>query len=98
MKEYNRDNFIENIDTYIDTVDCWSNPLALYYYLSIFFEIWILFLSSIFRSITTIKIQFRSHWQFGDHSNLEYVLVKKFCPNKSDDKFMNYRQQTTIFH
>ena len=29
---------------------------------------------------------------------LEYVLVKKFCPNKSDDKFMNYRQQTTIFH
>ena len=32
------------------------------------------------------------------HSNLEYVLVKIFCPNKSDNKFMNYRQQTTIFH
>ena len=32
------------------------------------------------------------------HSNLEYVLVKNFCPNKSDNKFMNYRQQTTIFH
>ena len=32
------------------------------------------------------------------HINLEYVLVKIFCPNKSDNKFMNYRQQTTIFH
>ena len=32
------------------------------------------------------------------HSNLEYVLVNIFCPNKSDNKFMNYRQQTTIFH
>ena len=34
----------------------------------------------------------------GAHSNLEYVLVKFFCPNKSDNKFMNYRQQTPIFH
>ena len=32
------------------------------------------------------------------HNNLEDVLVKKFCPNKSYNKFMNYRQQTTIFH
>ena len=32
------------------------------------------------------------------HSNLEYVLVKTFCPNKSDDKFINYRQQTITFH
>ena len=32
------------------------------------------------------------------HSNLEYVLVKIFCPNKTDTKFINYRQQTTIFN
>ena len=32
------------------------------------------------------------------HSNLEDVLVKNFCPNKSDNKFMKYCQQTTIFH
>ena len=30
-------------------------------------------------------------WTVISHSNLEYVLVKFFCPNKSDDKFMNNR-------
>ena len=29
------------------------------------------------------------------HSNLEVV---KNCPNKSDNKFMKYCQQTTIYH
>ena len=32
------------------------------------------------------------------HSNLENVLIKIFCPNTFDNKFIKYSHQATIFH
>ena len=50
------------------------------------------------KSTSSMQVQFKPQIKWKDHSNLEDVLVKIFCPNKSDNIFMKYCQQTTIFH
>ena len=93
--------FISNISD-IENL-CW---IFLLNYFSIYFSVVMLKLKPI-HSITTcynldLTLTLQCGWELRSepiiHSNLEYVLVKNFCPNKSDNKFMNYRQQTTIFH